>query len=169
MAVSAGFRSGALQSVTDIETFVFAWSPSPISLFTITALRARFLNLARVADTSDPGSGDDGGMAGDTTGEASDGRPLVSPEHRSWWSSWNWIADLARLDLGVITPMMGGIVGLAYGGGMDSALSVLLVLTEFRLNIVLIRLRGTEALRTTRVLQVRAVIDFSGAIPFIHL
>lgn len=69
----------------------------------------------------------------------------------------------------VITPTIGGTVGLAYGGGMDSVLSVLLVLTELRLNIVLIRLRGSDALRTTWELQVIADFDFSGAIPFIHL
>lgn len=73
----------------DIETFAFASSPSPISLFTITALRARFLNLVRAADTPGSGSGDDNSMVGETTGEASDGRPLVSPEHRSSGPSWN--------------------------------------------------------------------------------
>lgn len=89
MAGSTGFRSGTLQSARDIETFAFASSPSPINLFTITALRARFLNLARVPDASGPSSGDDGGMVGDATGEASDGRPLVSPEYRPSWPSWN--------------------------------------------------------------------------------
>ena len=169
MATSTGFRLDTLQSVTDTETLALASSPSPINLFTITALRAIFLNLARVAVASGPGSGDDGGMVGDETGEASDGRPLVSPESRPSWPSWNWTTDLVRLDLGVMTPVIGGIVGLPYGGGMDSRLSVPLVPTELRLNIVLIRLRGTDALRTSRILQVRAVFDSPGAIPFIHL
>lgn len=73
------------------------------------------------------------------------------------------------LDVGVMTPTVGGIIGLAYGGGIDSALSVLLVPTELRLNVATIRLSGTDTLRTARVLQVRAVFDFSGAIPFTHL
>ena len=63
-----------------------------------------------------------------------------------------------------MTPMIGGIVGLPYGGGIDSVLFVLLVPTELRLNIALILLRGVDALRITRELQARA-----GAISFTHL
>jgi len=83
MVTVSGFRSGALPSVKDRETFAFASSPIPINLFTITALRTRFMNLIRAADISVPCSGDDGGIVGDAMGEASDGRPLASPEFRS--------------------------------------------------------------------------------------
>lgn len=94
MITSTGFRSVTLQSAGDIETFVFASSPSPINLFTITALRARFLNLVRVADISDRGSADGGSMVGNATGEASDGRPPASLEYRPSWPSSGRTTDL---------------------------------------------------------------------------
>ena len=79
----AVFRSVAFPSVRDLETFAFTSSPTPINLLTITALRTRFMNLARAADTSVTSSGVDGGIVGDAIGEASDGRPLTSPELRA--------------------------------------------------------------------------------------
>ena len=83
------FRSVAFPSVRDLDTFAFTSSPTPINLLTMTALRTRFMNLARAADTSVTGSGVAGGMVGDATGVASDGRPLTSPELRpSSWPSW---------------------------------------------------------------------------------
>jgi len=66
-------------------------------------------------------------------------------------------------------PVLGRMVGLEYGGGMGSMLSVFPILSELRLNIVPIRLRETVARRATRVLQVKAVFDFSGAVLFTHL
>jgi hypothetical protein len=126
------------------------------------------MNLARVADTSGSGA------AGDATGEASDGRVLVSPETRSSsWSSRNWTVGLegaSKPDLGdEVIAVRGRIVELGYGGGAGSSFSVLPALTELRPKIAPIRLRGTVARRTTRALQVRAVFDFFGAVFFIHL
>ena len=71
-------------------------------------------------------------------------------------------------DLGVMITALGGMVGLVYGGGMDSTLSELPVLPEVPPNIVLIRLRGIDARRTTRALQLKAFFDLSGAVFFIH-
>ena len=77
MATVSDFRPAALASGRDLETFVSASSPIPINLLTVTALRTRLMNLARVADTSVPGSG-----VGDATWAASDGRALASPGFR---------------------------------------------------------------------------------------
>ena len=71
-------------------------------------------------------------------------------------------------DLGVMISALGGMVGLVYGGGVVSTVSTLPVLPEVRLNTVLIRLRGIDARRTTRALQLKAVFDLSGAVFFTH-
>jgi hypothetical protein len=79
-----GLAKASVGFPSDFETLAFASSPSPINRFTMTALRARFLNRVRVADTSVACSrGNDRGV-GDATGGASDGRPLASPERGSW-------------------------------------------------------------------------------------
>lgn len=167
----ADFRPVALPAVRDLETFAFTSSPTPINLLTMIALRTRFMNLARAADTSTTGSGVDGSVIGDA-GKASDGRPLASPELRSSSRpSWKGTTDLVgvmRSDLGAMITALGGMVGLVYGGGMDRMLSAPPMLPEDRPNIALIRLRGIDARRTTRALQLKAVFDFSGAVFFIH-
>ena len=87
MVTATDFRSVTLPSIRERETLALASSPIPINLFTITALRTRFMNPACTADIPAPGSGDDGG---NVTGEASDGRPLASPEFgSSLGPSWN--------------------------------------------------------------------------------
>jgi len=173
VTASVGCRSVALPFARDLEILAFASSPSPINLFTITVLRIRFTNLTRVVDTSVPISGVDGSVTGDATGEAWDGRPLASPEFRSSsclsWGLATYSVGDTRPDVGFMVPVLGGIVGLAYGGGIDSMLSVLPVLPELRPNIALIRLSGTDARRTTRALQLRAAFDFSGTVFFTHL
>ena len=133
------------------------------------------MNLARAADTSTFCSGDDCGVVGDATEEASDGRPLGSSEfHSSLRPSWNQTAGSvgdARSGFGAMILVLGRITGLAYSGGLDSTstLSALPALPELRPKIVLIRLRGVVARQTIRALQVRAVIDFSGMACFTHL
>ena len=155
----------------DLETFALASSPIPFNLLTMMALRTRFMNLARLAEFSVPGSGVDGSVVDVIAGEASDGRPLAFPElPPSSLPSWKRTSDLA----GAVGPVLesiitalGGMVGLLYGGGMDSTLGELPASPGVRRKIPLIHLKGADARRTTPALQSRAVFDFSGAV-FIH-
>ena len=66
MLMASGFLFVVLPSVRDLETLALASSPIPISLFTIIALRTKFMNLVLVADISGAGA------ASDTAGGASD-------------------------------------------------------------------------------------------------
>ena len=109
------------------------------------------MNLAHVADTSTFCSGDDCGVVGDATEGASDGHPLGSSEFCSaLWPSWNQTAGSvgdARSGFGAMIPVLGGITGLVYSGGLDSTstLSALPALPELWPKIALIRLRGVVA------------------------
>ena len=161
------FGSATLPSARDLDTFVLASSPTPINLLIMMMLRTRFINLARVAEISVPGSGVDGNAVGAIVGEASDGRPLASPElPPSSLPSWKRTRGLA----GAVGPVLGstitaldGMVGLLYGG-MDSTLGELPALSGVWSKIPLIHLKGADARRTTPALQSRAVFDFSGAV-----
>ena len=162
IATAIDFRSMVLPSARDLETIALTSSPIPINLFTIIALRTRFMNLARVTDTSAPGSEDDGGVINDATGGASDWRQLVSSEFRSslrpsWNRTTGWVGDTGPV-LGAIILVLGRMIGPAYSGGIDSTLST----PDLRPNITFIRLKATVACRTIWAPQVRAVF-------FIHL